>query len=392
MNRTSCITHPPKQAIAIVREDYYKLMEHDAVAAALLNIFEYWANAALAANPTEVRPCLGARPIREFEQLLLGIATDKQIRKRLTLLAERGFIQMKRSVRRGFATIYRLMVPEVRSALAASGRTTDGLSNLDTTGQTTQASTVIRPQTLRSNDRTLKKKPKEHKREERENEELFSFEAKDQNNTSAQTNDSLVEAVRIGSVTYNQAPETIDLSTLWERDSLAAKEKVQSIAPRHRRPSMVAHGFGHWWVGPEINDFDPQLVQACQQRKRKCQQPDSEADAKTYLNNMLRKEDWGNFALRCEEARALKRRKQEIEQAQAPLAATAAKPIEWPEEERRASLLGLIRFKLKCGDVERAKAIAQQIGLLTCSPSPQRDEHVKVGKKSRSVPRVIGES
>ena len=161
MNRTSCISHPPKQAIAIVRQDYYELMNQDAVAAALLNIFEYWANAALAANPTEARPYLGARPIREFEQLLLGIATDKQIRKRLAILAERGFIQMKRSMRRGFATIYRLMVPEVRSALAASGQTTDGVNNLRAAGQMTNAPAVKQPAALRSFNRALKKDLKE---------------------------------------------------------------------------------------------------------------------------------------------------------------------------------------------------------------------------------------
>ena len=66
-SRESCITHSAKQAIAIVRQDYYELMERDACAAALLNIFEYWANAALAAKPSNSRPWVGERPIREFE-------------------------------------------------------------------------------------------------------------------------------------------------------------------------------------------------------------------------------------------------------------------------------------------------------------------------------------
>ena len=367
MNRTSCISHPPKQAIAIVRQDYYELMNHDAVAAALLNIFEYWANAALAANPTEVRPYLGARPIREFEQLLLGIATDKQIRKRLALLAERGFIQMQRSVRRGFATIYRLMVPEVQTALAASGQITDGQttdrpSDPNSAGQITKASTVVQPQMLRSNDRALKKDLKEYRKEEREKNPL-PF-AENTNSFSEEESDlTPEEPVCVGTVAYAQPPETIDFASLWECDTAAAKTKVRQIAPGHKRPSMVAHGLGHWWIGPGINDFDPQLVQACQQRKRKCQQPDSEADAKTYLNNMLRKEDWGNLTLRCEEAKALKRREQEIKRAKAPQMQEAAKPFEWPEEERRASLLGLVRFKLKRGDVEKARAIARQFNL-----------------------------
>ena len=377
MNRTSCIAHPPKQAIAIVRQDYYELMNHDAVAAALLNIFEYWANAALAANPTEVRPYLGARPIREFEQLLLGIATDKQIRKRLAILAERGFIQMKRSVRRGFATTYRLMVPEVQTALAASGQTTDGVNNLRAAGQMTNESAVKQPAALRSFNRALKKKPKEYKKEEREKnplpfaENTNSFSEEKSNLTPEEP---VKEPVCIGTIAYAQSPETVDLSMLWERNPLAAKEKVHSIAPGHKRPSMVAHGLGRWWIGPGINDFDPLLVQACQQRKRKCQQSDSEADAKTYLNNMLRKEDWGNLTLRCEEAKALKCKKQEIEQAKAPQIQERAKPFEWPEEERRASLLGLVRFKLKRGDVEKARAIARQVGLKLTSSGRIADE------------------
>jgi hypothetical protein len=56
MSRESCIAHRPKQALAIVRQDYYELTGRDACAAALLNIFEYWANAALAAEPTVERP------------------------------------------------------------------------------------------------------------------------------------------------------------------------------------------------------------------------------------------------------------------------------------------------------------------------------------------------
>ena len=89
MTRESCIAHPPQQLLAIIRQDYYLLTGRDTCAAALLNIFEYWANAAIAHDPTLERPWLGERPIREFEQMLLGIATDKQIRKRLLWLEEK---------------------------------------------------------------------------------------------------------------------------------------------------------------------------------------------------------------------------------------------------------------------------------------------------------------
>lgn len=164
MSRESCIAHPPKQAIAIVRQDYYELMERDACAAALLNIFEYWANAAMAVEPTIERPWVGARPVREFERLLLGIATDKQIRKRLLLLEACGFIQTRAPGKRGEAKSYRVMVPEIQQAvvgqmtedvvqlgsnsLCSLGQITEGGSehrsnNHTATGQTTEASSVI---------------------------------------------------------------------------------------------------------------------------------------------------------------------------------------------------------------------------------------------------------
>ena len=140
MSRESCITHRPKQAMAIVRQDYYELMDKDACAAALLNIFEYWANAALAADATVERPWVGARPIREFEQMLLGIATDKQIRKRLALLEARGFIQTKAPIKRGLAKEYQVLVPEIQRALVGhltSQETACGSNDLCPCGQTT---------------------------------------------------------------------------------------------------------------------------------------------------------------------------------------------------------------------------------------------------------------
>jgi hypothetical protein len=119
MSRESCIAHRPKQALAIVRQDYYELTGRDACAAALLNIFEYWANAALANDPTVEQPWVGERPIREFEQLLLGIATDKQIRKRLMQLEELGWIETRAPAKRGAAKAYRVLLPELQQALVA---------------------------------------------------------------------------------------------------------------------------------------------------------------------------------------------------------------------------------------------------------------------------------
>ena len=401
MSRESCITHSPKQAISIVRQDYYELMNKDACAAALLNLFEYWANAALAAAQTTVptieRPWVGARPIREFERMLLGIATDKQIRKRLALLAERGFIQVRRAVIRGAATAYRVMVPEIQRALAhhtpavadepaGVGCLTDernlqqqrnvghltqaavvGRSfDLETVGHLTQAASVIPPIKLRSNDRALKNSSKESKKED-----LKEERKKDAcvcQKKSSEPRDQTSSLMKVGSVSYQQPPEGIDLAELWESSPGMAKSQIRFLAPGHRRPEMVAHSVGHWWVGPGLNDFDEHLIQACRNRKRKFQQPDGIGDAKTFINNMLRNGDWGNFALRCEEAQVLRKRAgqspvKQKKQSRQEKPSNGRSPFERSDTERRASALGLARFKVSRGDIEQAKAIARQFGL-----------------------------
>ena len=159
MTRESCIAHPPQQLLAIIRQDYYLLTGRDTCAAALLNIFEYWANAAIAHDPTLERPWLGERPIREFEQMLLGIATDKQIRKRLLWLEELGFIETRAPAKRGAAKAYPTPTPELQLALssqAAEAEQTLGSNNRTSFGQMTDADNTLRsfdPTGLRSNNR-----------------------------------------------------------------------------------------------------------------------------------------------------------------------------------------------------------------------------------------------
>ena len=381
MSRSSCVVHAPKQAMAIIRQDYYELTGRDACAAALLNIFEYWANAALAHDPTVERPWVGPRPIREFEQMLLGIATDKQIRKRLAQLEERGFIETQAPAKRGAAKAYRLMLPELQKALVGQiteagsdcapvsmGQTTEAegtrrLHNRQLVGQITHEAVVKQPATLRSNDRALKKDLKEFKKEDLRKTVLVD------KKVASQQNRNLVgevpQPVTVGCVTYTQSPETIDLSERWETDPGLAKSRLRQIAPGHKRPEMVAHGLGHWWVGPGLNDFDPALIKACQNRKRKFQQSDSSGDAKTYLNNMLRNGDWGNLTLRCDEAVALRERAAELPLARAAAnpGITSRSPFERSAQERRASALGLACFKLSQGLTQQALALAQQFGL-----------------------------
>lgn len=385
MSRDSCIAHPPKQLLAIVRQDYYELTGRDACAAALLNIFEYWANAAIANAPTVERPWVGDRPIREFEQMLLGIATDKQIRKRLRRLEEMGFIETKAPAKRGAAKAYRVRLPELQQAISnqtlaqityaektlrsthrpSVGQITDDASALRSNdlppfGQMTDKPAVKQPTALWSNDRALKKISLEFKLENNP-EKVFALpDAK-----LATPEPTAASPIQIGAVTYTQPPESIDLAELWAQNPGLAKQQIRFLAPGHKRPEMVAHGVGHWWIGPGLNDFDEHLLQACQQRKRKLQQPDSIADAKTFINNMIRNGDWANFSLRCEEAIALRERAAALPIARAAVEpkGTGRSPFERSPAERRESALGLARFKLAQGLTEQAQAISQQFGL-----------------------------
>ena len=388
MSRESCIAHPPKQLLAIVRQDYYELTGRDACAAALLNIFEYWANAAIANDPAIERPWVGERPIREFEQMLLGIATDKQIRQRLRRLEERGFIQTSAPARRGTAKAYRVLLPELQQAISAQlltqmtdaekplrlfdrhpfGQITDNDSSARSfdrppLGHLTDAPAVKQPTTLRSNDRDLKKISLEFKPEKNQEKGISAFDSKralpEQNASPV-----AVSPIQIGTVTYRQPPETIDLAELWTQNPGIAKQQIRFLAPGHKRPEMVAHGVGHWWIGPGLNDFDEHLIQASQQRKRKFQQADSIGDAKTFINNMIRNGDWANFALRCDEAISLRQRAAELPVVRAmEPRGTGRSPFERSSTERRDSALGLARFKLSQGLTEQAMALARQFGL-----------------------------
>lgn len=196
MSRESCINHASKQVMAIIRQDYYLLMQKDTTAAALLSLFEYWANGEISRNPEAVDPWLGVRSIKEFETMLLGIATDKQIRLRLQVLKERGYIEVKQETSRGSIKnmAYRFVISKVQAAVDALNwqQAKDGDRSLaipeavkqerrsnnrrDDDGQTTDVTTVKQPthdgqitDARRSNNRTtIYKKNTEEDKETRE--------------------------------------------------------------------------------------------------------------------------------------------------------------------------------------------------------------------------------
>ena len=173
------------------------------------------------------------------------------------------------------------------------------------------------------------------------------------------------ENFKFGVVTYRQPPDEIDFADLWTMNPGMAKMELRAIAPGHKRPEMVAHGFGQWWVGPRLNDFDEFLIKACQQRKRKLDQPDSVGDAKTFINNMLKSGDWPNFSLRCEEAVKLREHvlcthnlTQIVEST-----SSSSNALERSKAEQRAASVGLAKFKVSQGNIARAKEIAELCGI-----------------------------
>lgn len=173
---------------------------------------------------------------------------------------------------------------------------------------------------------------------------------------------------QFGAVRYQQPPDEIELAELWARNPGMAKDQIRFLAPGHKRPEMVAHGFGHWWVGPRLNDFDEFLIKACQKRKQKLEQPDSVGDAKTFINNMLKNGDWANFSLRCDEARELRDRASAAQVATAEVICQSPANSEMSASDRNKaeqiqSAIGLAKFKASQGDIVRAKEIADLRGI-----------------------------
>jgi hypothetical protein len=109
MARTSCITHRANDRIAVVHLDYWELMGKDTTAAALLGLFEYWANGAIALNPKLAeKPVIpvGAHSIAEIVEMLVGISGEKTIRQKLKILQDKSFISAKGSKADGAAKVY----------------------------------------------------------------------------------------------------------------------------------------------------------------------------------------------------------------------------------------------------------------------------------------------
>lgn len=116
MTREKCISHKARQSIAIVRQDYYELMGRDCVAAAIMNLLEHWADQAIEQGESGDSIYLGRKSIREFQDSLFGISTDKQIRTRLKLIRDLEFADIVFDTR-GLPAAYTFHVNKVQEAI-----------------------------------------------------------------------------------------------------------------------------------------------------------------------------------------------------------------------------------------------------------------------------------
>lgn len=55
----------------------------------------------------------------------------------------------------------------------------------------------------------------------------------------------------------------------------------------HKYPALVQAGHGHWWQGPGLNDWHPQLLRGITAHLRENDRPCTEMAARTYLRNRL---------------------------------------------------------------------------------------------------------
>jgi hypothetical protein len=117
--RESCIQHRHGSAFVQIRSDYQDLVDGDTVAAAILSIFEYWANGMIAVNPAladKSEIWLGKKSAADFEARIVQIAGHRQIRERLKHLEEAGFIRSKGG-HDGYAKSYCFIVQAVQTAI-----------------------------------------------------------------------------------------------------------------------------------------------------------------------------------------------------------------------------------------------------------------------------------
>ncbi len=135
--KSSCITHPVRAPMVIVRSEYLTVCEGKHCAAALLNHFEHLTNSKLdEAEQVKIRNQIAAKQglpqltldglwiyktQTELKAELLGMFTEKTIREHLKWLQEKGFLYRRNNPNKKWdRTIqYRLDIEKVNSVIAS---------------------------------------------------------------------------------------------------------------------------------------------------------------------------------------------------------------------------------------------------------------------------------
>lgn len=129
MARSSCITHPGKQPLVIIRKHYLKLLDGNVCAAALLAVFEYWNDVRLSQRKQERTkakldheyvPDMGLwvyKTIADLCEDIMGIYGESAVGKAVTVLIESGFVERKDNEQNPFdrTKMYRLNLGKLQS-------------------------------------------------------------------------------------------------------------------------------------------------------------------------------------------------------------------------------------------------------------------------------------
>ena len=121
MARQSCISHAPKSAYLMIRQDFLDITDGDHCESVLLALFEYWTNGAMAKPSyaaSEAEPWI-TLTVKEMQPWLFGLYGTKKIRESLQSLCARGYLIAAKGDQYE-ATSYQIQSPLINSALMSA--------------------------------------------------------------------------------------------------------------------------------------------------------------------------------------------------------------------------------------------------------------------------------
>src|SRR3990167_4512292 len=108
--KSSCIKHPEKRSLVMLRQEFLEICEGSLAAAILLGVFEYWTNVKLAENKqrsteNESRKSHGKEPLeihtwiyKSHNDLLtdtMGLLKEYEVRDGLKFLLDKNFLKKR---------------------------------------------------------------------------------------------------------------------------------------------------------------------------------------------------------------------------------------------------------------------------------------------------------